>query len=199
MFILRGIIAVFSLALLAFCEEEEQQQGDVAPKPRPDLDPDASLRIGVKRRPETPCDKPAGTGDEVSVHYTGWLRSTAHKFDSSRDRKEPFKLTLGQGMVIKGWDLGIIGMCPGELRRLTIPSNLGYGSFGSGEKIPGNATLVFDVELIAINGKGVGGSVVEDEEDEDDNDPLFDDDSTEPEHNKNVDPDIVEVEEEDDL
>ena len=77
----------------------------------------------------------------------------AAEFDSSIPRGSPFSLTLGQGMVIKGWDMGLLGMCVGEKRRLTIPSALGYGASGSGAKIPGGSTLVFEVELLKINGK----------------------------------------------
>jgi FK506-binding protein 2 len=71
-------------------------------------------------------------------------------FDSSRTRGDPFEFTLGKGQVIKGWDSGLLDMCVGEKRILTIPSGLGYGDSGSGEKIPGGSTLIFDVELIAI-------------------------------------------------
>ncbi|MFA7286514.1 MAG: FKBP-type peptidyl-prolyl cis-trans isomerase [Patescibacteria group bacterium] len=91
----------------------------------------------------------AVSGNRVAVHYTGWLVDGT-KFDSSVDRGTPFTFTLGAGQVIAGWDQGVVGMKVGEKRRLTIPSLLGYGASGVGP-IPPNATLVFEVELLAIN------------------------------------------------
>ena len=92
----------------------------------------------------------AKTGDLVTVHYTGTLENGT-KFDSSVDRGTPFDFTLGQNRVIQGWELGVLGMKVGEKRKLTIPSELGYGSQGAGELIPPNATLIFEVELLKIN------------------------------------------------
>lgn len=87
-------------------------------------------------------------GDHVTVHYTGWLEDGT-KFDSSKDRKEPFEVAIGAGYVIKGWDMGIPGMKVGGKRKLTIPHDLGYGKYGSGP-IPGFATLIFEIELLKI-------------------------------------------------
>ena len=92
---------------------------------------------------------PALAGKEVSVHYTGWL-TNGKKFDSSLDRGEPIKFTLGIGQVIKGWDEGIAGMRVGGKRQLRIPPALAYGMRGAPPAIPPNATLVFDVELMAV-------------------------------------------------
>lgn len=100
-------------------------------------------------------DQVVGTGDTakagqtVSVHYTGWL-TNGKKFDSSVDRGQPFSFRLGVGQVIKGWDEGVQGMKIGGKRKLTIPSNLGYGARGAGGLIPPHATLVFDVELLGV-------------------------------------------------
>lgn len=100
-------------------------------------------------------DLVVGTGDvavagkTVSVHYTGWL-TNGQKFDSSVDRGQPFSFPLGAGRVIKGWDEGVQGMKVDGKRKLTIPSELGYGSRGAGAVIPPNATLIFDVELLGI-------------------------------------------------
>ena len=91
---------------------------------------------------------PARRGQQVSVHYTGWLQDGT-KFDSSHDRGTPFDFRLGAGEVIAGWDDGVVGMLPGGKRRLTIPPDLAYGRRGVRGAIPPNATLVFEVELLS--------------------------------------------------
>jgi peptidylprolyl isomerase len=130
-----------------------------------DIPPNAMLVFDVKllkviRTDIT--DTKLGEGDEaregqqVTVHYTGWLfdknaeGNKGTKFDSSRDRNEPFDFPLGMGQVIQGWDMGVQGMKVGGQRTLIIPPEMGYGKRGAGGVIPGNATLVFDVELLSV-------------------------------------------------
>ena len=93
----------------------------------------------------------ARAGQHVSVHYTGWLYNDGvkgAKFDSSKDRNDPFQFALGAGHVIRGWDEGVQGMKVGGTRVLVIPADLGYGARGAGGVIPPNATLMFEVELL---------------------------------------------------
>ncbi len=93
------------------------------------------------------------TGQTCVMHYTGWLwvdGKKGAKFDSSVDRNQPFEFQIGRGMVIKGWDEGVATMKIGGKRTLLIPPDLGYGARGAGSVIPGNATLVFDVELLGV-------------------------------------------------
>ena len=98
----------------------------------------------------------AQAGNRVTVHYTGWLydptkdNSRGKKFDSSKDRGDPFKFELGAGSVIRGWDEGVQGMQVGGTRLLRIPPEMGYGARGAGGAIPPNATLVFEVELLGV-------------------------------------------------
>ncbi len=98
----------------------------------------------------------ASAGQQVTVHYTGWLYEAAapqgrgRKFDSSKDRGDPFAFPLGDGMVIRGWDEGVQGMQVGGTRVLIIPPELGYGARGAGGVIPPNATLVFEVDLLDV-------------------------------------------------
>lgn len=98
------------------------------------------------------------------MHYAGQL-DDGSEFDSSYKRSEPFRFTLGEGMVIKGWDLGVDGMCKGEVRELVIPSHLGYGDQGYPPVIPAKATLTFKVELVGWEGDVEEGQEEEDEDD----------------------------------
>ncbi|KAM5318692.1 peptidyl-prolyl cis-trans isomerase FKBP2 isoform 1-T1 [Glossophaga mutica] len=106
------------------------------------------LQIGVKKRVDH-CPIKSRKGDVLHMHYTGKLEDGT-EFDSSLPQNQPFVFSLGTGQVIKGWDQGLLGMCEGEKRKLVIPSELGYGERGAPPKIPGGATLVFEVELLKI-------------------------------------------------
>merc|ERR1711865_1245203 len=106
---------------------------------------------------EATCSNPAKAGDKMTMDYTGTIDPNSEtgtkglKFDSSLDRGTPFSFTLGEGQVIQGWDQGLVGICPGENRKLVIPPALGYGAEGAGADIPGGATLDFDVTCIKVN------------------------------------------------
>ncbi|MGH9361200.1 MAG: FKBP-type peptidyl-prolyl cis-trans isomerase [Thermoanaerobaculia bacterium] len=130
---------------------QEQPQKE-KPVPQPEQPKEIRMPSGLRYVDLEPGEgEPAKAGDVVEVHYTGWL-ADGTKFDSSRDRKMPFRFRLGAGMVIKGWDEGVAGMKPGGKRKLMIPSELGYGQRGAGDVIPPGADLVFEVELLGIGG-----------------------------------------------
>jgi len=125
-------ILLFTLLSTAICDE-----------------PLGELKIDVLHLPED-CGKKSGRGDMLTMHYKGTL-DDGSEFDSSYSRNDPFKFQLGIGQVIKGWDQGLLDMCVGEKRRLTIPSHLGYGETGAGDKIPPHSTLHFDVECLGVD------------------------------------------------
>ena len=137
--LLPALPALLMLSLLAGCMADRglTPQGSIAELKRIDD------RVGT--------GPVASAGHQVTVHYTGWLwqdGAQGAKFDSSKDRGEPFIFPLGGGMVIKGWDEGVQGMKEGGTRTLIIPASLGYGARGAGGVIPPNATLKFEVELL---------------------------------------------------
>ena len=113
-----------------------------------------TTQTGLQYEDTTPgTGAEAKAGQSVTVHYTGWLYNDGvqgAKFDSSKDRGQPFEFPLGAGPVIKGWDEGVQGMAVGGTRRLVIPAALGYGARGAGGVIPPNATLLFEVDLLAV-------------------------------------------------
>ena len=147
------IVITLALALAACGADttaEPLTNDDFAPELNVNLDAMTKTASGLYIQ-----DLTVGTGDEatsgttVIVHYEGSL-SNGTKFDSSRDRNEPFSFLLGAGRVIRGWDEGVAGMRVGGFRKLVIPPALGYGVGGSLPTIPGNATLVFDIELLEV-------------------------------------------------
>lgn len=149
----RLIVIPLALALAACGGDKTTEpltNDDFAPELNVNLDAMTKSASGLYIQ-----DLTVGTGDEatsgatVTVHYEGWL-SNGTKFDSSRDRNLPFDFLLGAGSVIRGWDEGVAGMRVGGIRKLVIPPALGYGVGGSLPTIPGNATLVFDIELLEV-------------------------------------------------
>ena len=117
-----------------------------------DLAADAPMQVRVLAAAPSPCDASttAREGDVLRVHYTGVTAKDGVKFDSSLDRGEPLVFVLGQKRIVQGWDQGLVGTCVGEQRRLTIPSGVGFGGRGLEPNVPGGATVVYDIELLAI-------------------------------------------------
>ncbi|MBI4887586.1 MAG: FKBP-type peptidyl-prolyl cis-trans isomerase [Acidobacteria bacterium] len=136
-----AIVPILALAFLAACGGTTETN---------------SVAELIKQDDRVGTGADAQSGRVVTVHYTGWLYDAARpdhrgaKFDSSRDRNEPFSFNLGAGEVIPGWDQGVAGMKVGGRRMLTIPPGMGYGARGAGGVIPPNATLLFDVELLEV-------------------------------------------------
>jgi FKBP-type peptidyl-prolyl cis-trans isomerase len=160
-----GLLILATASLGLACSRVDEPE----PTPKPDkaqtttaaTSTSASPAMSVRKPPPPPArkleivDMKVGTGAEaksgntVKVHYTGTLVDGT-KFDSSLDRNEPFTFVLGTGGVIKGWDEGVVGMKVGGKRKLTIPPDMGYGAMGSPPKIPPNATLLFEIELLEV-------------------------------------------------
>ncbi|KAK8828385.1 hypothetical protein WA556_004799, partial [Blastocystis sp. ATCC 50177/Nand II] len=140
-------------AIACFAIDESVYEMGTMENPKEDLPYNDDVIVKTLEMPES-CPDMAVDGDQLGVHYTGYLYSNGKKFDSSLDRHRIFPVTLGEGRVIKGWEKGLWGMCVEEKRRLIIPAGMAYGNTGAGDLIPPGATLVFDVELIGIRGKG---------------------------------------------
>jgi FKBP-type peptidyl-prolyl cis-trans isomerase FkpA len=145
---------VLSLVVLATSCSKQEEPKPTTPTPQPAASiapqPVANVTELKIEDSKVGTGAVAETGKRVTVHYTGWL-TNGTKFDSSKDRGEPFSFQLGAGQVIKGWDQGVAGMKVGGVRKLTIPASLAYGANGAGGVIPPNATLVFEVELLGVN------------------------------------------------
>lgn len=139
---------VFFATLAVGCNKSVDEPGSGGFKPTPVAEAPAPTKLEITDE-KVGTGKEAKAGDTVRVHYTGTLMNGT-KFDSSRDRNEPFEFTLGQGQVIKGWDQGVPGMKVGGKRKLVIPYDLAYGEAGSPPKIPAKAALKFDVELVDV-------------------------------------------------
>ncbi len=143
-----SLIIVLSAALLAACSPNAPPAQSVSAAP--------AITELVKTDVAVGSGEPIAKGQIAVVHYTGWLYDPAapehkgRKFDSSRDRGQPFRFSVGAGRVIRGWDQGVAGMMIGGRRTLIVPAHLGYGDAGAGGAIPPGATLLFDVELLAI-------------------------------------------------
>ena len=163
---LRLLVVIVMLAGAAFLFAQTKKSDKAAPaaSPAPTASPAPAKAAGPDQTTGKPkstasgveywdtkvgTGKEATTGRNVTVHYTGWL-TNGKKFDSSRDRDEPFDFVLGGHQVITGWDEGVVGMKVGGKRQLRIPPAAGYGSRGAAPVIPPNATLVFDVELLEV-------------------------------------------------